>query len=91
MQVLLLPETPIFCYCCAILMLIFYIQSLESRISIDPPDRPQQPRTAPEYIAQENALFREGKRTYVMMIDANDFKSINDTYGHALEIRLSKP
>ena len=84
MQVLLLPETPIFCYSCAILMLIFYIQMMESRISIDPLTGLNNRGQLRKYTAQENSIFREGKRTYIMMIDVNDFKGINDTYGHAM-------
>ena len=34
-QVVFLPNTPIFCFCCVILMLILYIYSMETRISID--------------------------------------------------------
>ena len=82
-QVLILPDTPIFCYCCAILMMIFYIQMLESRISLDPLTGLNNRGQLLRYIAQSTSLFREGKRTYVMMIDVNDFKKINDTYGHA--------
>ena len=89
-QVLLLPETPIFCYSSAILMLIFYIQMMESRISIDPLTGLNNRGQLRKYTAQENSIFREGKRTYVMMIDANDFKSINDTYGHAMGDRALK-
>ena len=83
MQVLLLPETPIFCYCCAILMIVFYIQMLESRISLDPLTGLNNRGQLQRYVAQSNSLFREGKRTFVMIIDVNDFKKINDTYGHA--------
>lgn len=83
-QVIFLPDTPIFCYSCAILMLIFYIQSMESQISLDPLTGLNNRGQLQRYISQSNSLFREGKRTYVMMIDANDFKSINDTYGHAV-------
>ena len=82
-QVLVLPDTPIFCFCCAILMLVFYIQMLESRISIDPLTGLNNRGQLHRYIAQSTSLFREGRRTYVMMIDVNDFKKINDTYGHA--------
>ena len=82
-QVLLLPETPIFCYSCAILMIIFYIQMMESRISLDPLTGLNNRGQLHRYIAQSNSLFREGKNTYVMMIDVNEFKKINDTYGHA--------
>ena len=83
LQILILPDTPIFCYCCAILMMIFYIQMLESRISLDPLTGLNNRGQLLRYIAQSTSLFREGKRTYVMMIDVNDFKKINDTYGHA--------
>lgn len=89
-QVLILPETPIFCYSCAVLMLIFYIQSMENRISIDPLTGLNNRGQLRRYIAQENSLFREGRRTYVMMIDVNEFKSINDTYGHAVGDRALK-
>lgn len=89
-QVIFLPETPIFCYSCAILMLIFYIQMMESRISIDPLTGLNNRGQLRKYTAQENAIFREGKRTYVMMIDVNDFKGINDTYGHAMGDRALK-
>ncbi|MBR0399880.1 MAG: hypothetical protein IJH95_03575, partial [Mogibacterium sp.] len=34
-QVVFLPDVSIFCYCCTILMLIFYIQSMEGQISVD--------------------------------------------------------
>ena len=82
-QMLILPDTPIFCYCCAILMMVFYIQMLESRISLDPLTGLNNRGQLHRYVAQSSSLFREGKRTYVMMIDVNDFKKINDTYGHA--------
>ena len=35
LQIVVLPDTPIFCYSCTILMLIFYIQSMEGQISVD--------------------------------------------------------
>jgi diguanylate cyclase (GGDEF)-like protein len=82
-QVLILPETPVFCYCCAILMLSFYIKSLENRISTDPLTGLNNRGSLMHFVAQEELLTKPEGFTYVIMIDVNDFKNINDTYGHA--------
>lgn len=82
-QVVFLPELSMFCYCSTILMLVFYIQSMEGRISIDPLTGLNNKGQIMRYISQESSAKREGRRTFVAMIDANSFKSINDTYGHA--------
>ena len=83
LQVILLEAVPIFCFCCTIVMIIFYIQSIESQVSIDPLTGLNNRGQLQHYIQQESNLFREGLRTYVAMIDINDFKKINDGYGHA--------
>ena len=61
-------------------MLIIYIQSLENRISIDPLTGLNNRGQLHRYIAQENALFREGKKTYVMMINSGVPATVS---GHA--------
>ncbi|MBR5742042.1 MAG: GGDEF domain-containing protein [Firmicutes bacterium] len=82
-QVLFWPNTPVFCFCCTILMLIIYIQSMETQISTDPLTKLSNRAQLLHYVTQKSNLFIEGRRTFVAMIDANDFKEINDTYGHA--------
>jgi len=82
-QIAILPRTPIFCFCCTLLMLIMYIQSMEKKISIDPLTGLNNRGQMARYISQEQNLRKEKSKTYVMMIDVNDFKVINDTYGHA--------
>ncbi len=82
-QLLVLPSTPIFCFSCTILMLIFYIHSMEAQISIDPLTQLNNRGQLIRYVAQESNLRKEDRSTFVMMLDANNFKSINDTYGHA--------
>ena len=82
-QVLLLPNTPIFCFSCVILMLLFYIQSMENQISVDPLTRLNNRAQLHRYISQKSSLRMEDRKTFVAMFDANDFKQINDCYGHA--------
>ena len=83
LQVILLEAVPIFCFCCTIVMIIFYIQSIESQVSIDPLTGLNNRGQMQRYSQQESNLFREGLRTYVAMIDVNDFKRVNDEHGHA--------
>ncbi len=83
LQAVLLEAVPIFCYCCTIVMIIFYIQSIENQISIDPLTGLNNRGQMQRYASQESNLIREGLRTFVSMIDVNDFKHINDAYGHA--------
>ena len=33
--------------------------------------------------SQKNSLLSDGKQTFIVMMDVNDFKAINDTLGHA--------
>ena len=82
-QILLLPETPVFCFCCALLMLVFYINTMQMQISTDPLTALNNRGQLLHYISQASNRHIEGKQTYVVMFDINDFKLINDTHGHA--------
>ena len=83
LQMALMPELPVFCFSSTILMLIFYIKSMDSRISTDPLTNLNNRGQLLRYISQESNLYTEGRNTYIVMIDINDFKKINDTYGHS--------
>ena len=82
-ELVLFPKTPIYCFSCTILMLIFYIISMDRRISTDPLTQLNNRGQLLRYISQKSNLRIEGRRTYVLMLDINDFKKINDTYGHS--------
>ena len=82
-QMVFLPNTPVFCFCCTILMLMNYIQSMETQISMDPLTKLSNRGQLMRYVSQKSNIQIEGRRTFVLMMDVNDFKSINDTYGHA--------
>ena len=79
-QMLLLPEGALFCSCCTIFMLIFYIQAMEKQISVDPLTGLNNRGQLARYISQG---AHKDSTTYILMIDVNDFKRINDTFGHA--------
>ena len=79
-QMLLLPEGALFCSCCTIFMLVFYIQAMEKQISVDPLTGLNNRGQLTRYIAQG---AHKDATTYILMIDINDFKRINDTFGHA--------
>ena len=82
-QTLFLPRTPVYCYSCVILMLILYLQAMEKQISVDPLTGLNNRGQLHRYILQEVNNRKDRRRTFVVMLDVNDFKLINDTYGHA--------
>jgi len=83
LQMMLMPELPVFCFASTILMLIFYIQSIDSQISTDPLTKLNNRGQLLRYVLQESNLWMDDRSTYIVMIDINDFKKINDTFGHA--------
>lgn len=82
-QVLSHSDSPIFCFSSTVLMIIFYIRATEGQISADPLTGLNNRGQLSRYVAQDNNMHREGRMTFVVMIDINDFKKINDTYGHS--------
>lgn len=79
-QMFLLPDGALFCFCCTVFMLIFYIRAMEKQISVDPLTGLNNRGQLARYISQ--GTHKDGT-TYVLMIDINDFKRINDNLGHA--------
>ena len=82
-QMLLMPALPIFCFSSTIFMIIFYIQSMESQISTDPLTKLNNRSQLKRYVSQNSNLHIDGRADYVVMMDINDFKKINDICGHA--------
>ena len=77
------PLAPTFCFASLILMLVFYIQSIELRVSQDPLTQLNNRGQLERYCAQRANLYLEDRETTVVMMDIDQFKTINDTYGHA--------
>lgn len=83
LEVNVLPNIPIFCFCAAVLMIMMYIQSIETQISTDPLTKLNNRGQLSRYISQKNNYRLKDRVTYVIMLDINSFKKINDTFGHA--------
>ena len=79
---------PLFCFCVTVMMVHFYINNLRDQISIDPLTKLNNRAQLIKYIAMEapgHSTAGHGalNHIYIMMIDINEFKKINDGFGHA--------
>ena len=77
-QVLFSLTTPIFCFWCTFIILFVYLNSQNELISTDPLTSLNNRNQLQRYLL----LQREAKGSYVIMVDVDHFKQINDTYGH---------
>ncbi len=75
------PELPLACVVLAIATLILYQQWIGQMISVDPLTKLHNRKYLDHFYEQwqENG---DGTTLYLLMIDANKFKQINDNFGH---------
>ncbi len=74
-------NTPTFCFGCTLMLLWFYIQHMQTMISVDELTRLNNRGQINRYMSQ--VRYRENAVISVMMLDIDRFKHINDTFGHA--------
>ena len=75
-------SAPIFCFSCTIIMLYVYIVTLNSQVSLDDLTHLNNRTQLKKYVISESAKQSERSTHYILMIDLNWFKQINDQHGH---------
>ena len=75
-------DAPFFCFSCMILMTYVYIISLNDQVSLDDLTRLNNRTQLKKYVVSESSKQGEKKTHYILMIDLNKFKIINDQFGH---------
>ncbi len=79
-QVVML-NAPTLCFGSTIMWLWFYIQNTQAMVSVDDLTNLNNRRQINRYMEQLH--FSPDTSVYILMMDINRFKKINDTYGHA--------
>lgn len=76
-------SAPIFCFATTLMLLYVYIVSLHDQVSIDDLTHLNNRTQLKKYIVGESGKPGGDKATrYILMIDLNKFKEINDQFGH---------
>lgn len=75
------PELPVACPVLSLVTLVFYQLWLDDLISLDPLTKLNN-RKQLFFHYEQWQHHEENTQMYLVLIDANKFKSINDTYGH---------
>ena len=76
------PRIPVACGVMALATLVLYLNWIDELISIDPLTGLNNRKMLIHHYDQWAKNHSEGAKIYLLMIDANKFKAINDTYGH---------
>ena len=76
------PALPLACAALAFATLIIYMDWTDEMISVDPLTNLNNRKMIDHYYEMWHDDKDDNASLYLLMVDANKFKSINDTYGH---------
>ena len=76
------PRLPAACGMLSLATLILYLQWIDQLISLDPLTGLNNRKQMNHFYDQWTRSHNEGEKLSLLLIDANRFKQINDTYGH---------
>jgi diguanylate cyclase (GGDEF)-like protein len=74
--------TPIMCYGATLSVLTVYLTSIENLVSMDSLTQVNNRHQMQRYLMRKMKAPSPGLSLYLMIIDVDHFKEINDTYGH---------
>lgn len=74
--------TPIMCYGATAAVLLLYITAMENRISTDPLTRINNRQEMQRYLTLKMKSRGQKMDLYLLILDVDHFKGINDKYGH---------
>jgi len=78
LQIFFSLTTPVFCFWCTMIILFVYLNSQNQLISTDSLTSLNNRNQLERYLQSQH----DAKDLYVVMVDVDHFKQINDTYGH---------
>lgn len=78
----LVPRLPLVCSTLALTTILMYMDSMDEMVSIDPLTRLNNRKQGAYYYEQIRRTNEDRIPVYMLLVDANKFKGINDTYGH---------
>ncbi len=73
---------PIMCYGATAAVLLLYITATENRVSKDPLTKINNRQEMNRYLSQKMKSRTQKMNLYLLIMDVDDFKGINDKYGH---------
>ena len=76
------PRLPVACVAMALTTLVLYMRWIDQLISLDPLTGLNNRKQLIHSFEQLQKSCTEAEKLYLLLVDANHFKQINDTYGH---------